>query len=184
MRLTNANRDLFWDALALIAGARTLITRKRLWCRDGRAFRDGEKKRRRCSPLSKRAVCWCASGALERVGGTDTGLALTFAHDVLRETAGGRHVSDVNDNDGHRGIISLLDAASERLERQLTGKRATGKTRRKWERLDLWTFSILQECAPVRIVEESEATERSLTQQQSSGVRMKGRVARRSSRVA
>lgn len=64
---------------------------------------------------SDEAVRWCVIGACRRIYGIDVEAVRKLLADVCEEHYGTRDYIDVNDRRGHAAILSVLDAAIERV---------------------------------------------------------------------
>jgi hypothetical protein len=70
-----------------------------------------------CSPNSERAVCWCVSGATV-VGDGYYVNAERFLHRAARELPNRFEAFSVNDEDGHKAVLALVDRAIQLAEQE------------------------------------------------------------------
>lgn len=99
------------DTIEVLKAARELISDPKHWTQYLFARDDNGNS---TQPVSVRAVCWCALGAIDRVSGDDES-AGDDALDALMEVVEEGNVSTFNDSHTHPEVMALFDAAIARL---------------------------------------------------------------------
>lgn len=104
-------------ASEILRAARSLISDQACWTQ-GKAARSASG--REVMPSSKRAVCWCAQGAVERVSSSQFETA-SEALEALRRFAPSFDPSfsepfEVNDVFGHEATLQMFDLAIASVE--------------------------------------------------------------------
>lgn len=90
-------------ASEILQSARDLITDPKCWMRGAFA---SDEARRVVSPRDKRAVRWCALGALSFDEPKDTYKAISFLRGVM-----GKGITTFNDDTTHMAVLSAFDKA-------------------------------------------------------------------------
>lgn len=98
------------DTAQILKDARALIADEKNWTQD-KVARD--RRGYSVSPESRRAVCFCAIGALRKTCVDDD--SLIYARDVLRDVAK-IPITEFNDTHTHAEVIALFDRAIARAE--------------------------------------------------------------------
>ena len=114
-----------YTILDTLVAARELLTPRYAWTQWTSAT---DKSGRACRVNDPDAVAWCLSGAIERVGGTNSMLGnptivdRTISQLESTPTVGGRHLPSYND-DGrrtHASVLRLLDTTIDNLRKAPT----------------------------------------------------------------
>lgn len=105
------------DAVSILRDARALITDPTNWTVgvDARS-----KTGRSVAPSSKRAVCWCAQGAVERVGvvGSDEFRRAfkAMSRAATKMMGGFTEPFEINDTVGYEATLQMFDLAIRDVE--------------------------------------------------------------------
>ena len=89
----------------ILKGARELISNRAQWTTGERAR---DKYGYSVHPHSMAAVCWCANGAVEKIGHR---FATPTVWNTLQDAAGSNSIVRTNDMHGHPATIAMFDRA-------------------------------------------------------------------------